>query len=56
MIYCVKTQKSYHAESVKTQVVELNKLGRGQAEIRACGGSEFQRAPACVQPIALSEY
>ena len=29
----------------KTHVVELNKLGRGQAEIQACGGTEFQRAP-----------
>ena len=34
----------------KTHVVELNKLGRGQAEIQACGGTELQRAPACVQP------
>ena len=41
---------------VKTHVVELNKLGRGQAAIQACGGSEFQRAPACAQPIALSGY
>ena len=31
---------------VNMPVVELNKLGRGQAEIQACSDSESERAPA----------
>ncbi len=35
MIYCVKTQKSYHAESVKTQVGDFGVFKQSLAGLRS---------------------